>query len=353
MNLLEIKSCDIRNCMRHNPLNPAQNIIYVYTLLQQKYILKHPYIFYNDKCIYRRDSRRAPYHLYYILYSGNLSLFKRSINHPDVVNDIYNHNIKLLKEAIKQNQIHIVHYFHKIGYDIKTIGQPVIHNIIDIRMIRYLQSFGIDVHTTTTGMTNLQRAMYDDNLRLLKFLVSQGVNINDSAVVSLYGHARINSDLETSYKYGYLRIIKYLMRHVNPDLIRPFLDTFIHDSCDHPENYHIIKILLKREDISTHSRENILNIACKYGHYKLVRLSLILNTDIPLEIPLKTAFRNGQLRIAKYLLKRGADASTCKNLLDTPQFQALYYLYTILHEKRNNVEFDWIKMSRFIEAFFT
>lgn len=185
-------------------------------------------------------------------------------NSKDFVNKYDENNCRPLYYAIKANNLNSIKFLMNVGCDIKRTtlsGDPAVHIAAtlgcDIKIIEYFLSFNDNLYETNqNGWTIFHCACAEGHLYLVKHLV-------------LKKHFKINyQDLKSSYsglhlaaKNSHLKIVEFLLKFV-PSSKKKFDDS-------NDENYDRLKLNMPNNDGQT-----AFQVACKYGHFEIVRLML-------------------------------------------------------------------------------
>ena len=227
---------------------------------------------------------------------------------------IENNDINKLSEIIKNRQIvdiNIVSDLHP-HKSLLTIACEYGH----IDCVRTLLSYGAELNNRLTSEKLLSAAIHSGSAELVSFLISRGVEIDDSTVKAFF---------DDPFLLHHSDITMILLEHVNNiTVVAQGSPTLIDATYYSVEQHHI---LLRNRGFNHYSldywQDNALALASKLGHTDVVEALLVWNNNshIPkseLYLALGHACENGNLTIIRALLEYITDPDAYSlALLDT------------------------------------
>lgn len=224
---------DIRACMIHNHWNIASNILYLYTLLRGRvfdpHARVHPCTLPSNKSLIheiRRLSFDFSSQAECLGDSDNLEVIKYFISHEGFNPDT--DDCQLVWIPICRKQLHIFHYFVKIGADYRRAFEKAA-DCADLKTCKYM------ISKRYNNIRALPQSMKDSglkgnlaNIKFARFWIAHGANIQKAVhyafryhelhgvrnLVKLGGDIHAHKDLlQIACDRPNLPIIRYLLRH--------------------------------------------------------------------------------------------------------------------------------------------
>ena len=192
-------------------------------------------------------------------------------------------------------------------------GSTLLHVAVSndhIDIVKYLVSQGADVDSQDSeGDTPLHLAASSGLLEIAKYLVSKGANVN--ARNTSFQETPLN---RTTY-YGYIDMVKLLVTHGADVNARAKDKSAPLQNAAEIGSLHIVRYLISKGAKINH-RDNVGNTALHEAvgnkHFQIVKELVYKGADINIKdnfgnTPLHVAARTGKFEIVKYLISQGAD----------------------------------------------
>ena len=187
-----------------------------------------------------------------------------------------------------------------------------------VKVAEVLLDNGADIEKQDfVGGTSLESAAINNNLPLVKFLVSKGAKAKSVAMVD-------------AVRGGYVEVVRFLLSEDADIFIHAgiFIDNVLQLAASYG-HLDLVKFLVeedKRLDIDATSREgSAFTIAASGGHVEVVKYLLDKGVDIDQgsKTALQQASYRGQLAVVKELIRRGADVNKADMFGLTPLMSAV------------------------------
>jgi ankyrin repeat protein len=194
-------------------------------------------------------------------------------------------------------------------------GSTLLHLAVfndHIDIVKYLVSQGVDVNAQDSeGDTPLHLAASSGYLEVAKYLVSKGANVN--ATNKSFQETPLH---RTSY-YGYIDMVKLLVNHgADVNALAKDKSTPLQNAAA-IGSLHIVRFLISKGAKLNHIDkvgDTALHRAVGNRHLKIVKELVYQGVDINVKdkfgnTPLHLAVRTGKFEIVKYLITQGADVN--------------------------------------------
>lgn len=221
----------------------------------------------------------------------------------------------LFDEPIRRDNLEMIQILQPYDPKLQSLDHDRAIDIVirknHVELARYLFQNGIDINARNRrGYTRLHNAIQMDDMDSVKFLVSQGADLD-----KLSDDKTPLQAAEGSENYD---IIKYLLENgADPVFQRPYdliFDLVTNGQMDMAE--FLVQRRPNRMSINTtdSTGRTLLTAAVKTGSIELVKFLITHGADVNSEdnlgwIPLMLAFGRNQFEIMKYLIEAGADLS--------------------------------------------
>ncbi|ARF02852.1 SWPV1-293 [Shearwaterpox virus] len=236
----------------------------------------------------------TPSPLYYAII-GSKNLFKKRKYFPDIDKKINDCNtiIRALVEkgaelmgleiAISTKNLWLVKFLIEKGINITRTGffpEDVDYNVIDIEMCKMLLELNIDINTYICGNTLLRYAIKASNLKLIRFLLENGADIEK--INEKYQDPNIVEAVEK----GNIEVVEYLIDSgidVNKSSTYSGRVAIYHAIL--VGNYKMVELLLRRGSnpfVLYHNSTSLIKVAVKAKKNRLKIIQLLLSYNIKL-----------------------------------------------------------------------